>query len=184
MAEQTKNEQRITGYAEALLSVATNEPNAAEVADELFRLARVIEGSDELSDALTDQNLPAARRQQIVEDLLAGKASTVTIALVSMVVGVGHARDLPAIIDRFVELIARRGDRSVAEVRSAIELTDDQLARLTDALSRAVGGAVEVKVIIDPTVLGGVITQIGDTVIDGSVRHRLSQLRETMRVSN
>ena len=97
-----------------------------------------------------------------------------------MVVGVGRARDLPAIIDRFVELTARQGQRSVAEVRSAIELTDDQRARLAEALSSAIGGAVEVKVIVDPSVLGGIVTQIGDTVIDGSVRHRLSQLRETI----
>ncbi len=151
-----------------------------EVADELFRFARVLEGSDELRDTLVDPHLPAVRRQQIVEDLLAGKASDVTTALVSMVVGVGRARDLPAIIDRFVELTARQGQRSVAEVRSAIELTEDQRARLAEALSSATGGAVEVKVIVDPTVLGGIVTQIGDTVIDGSVRHRLSQLRETI----
>jgi len=69
---------------------------------------------------------------------------------------------------------------SVAEVRAAIELTEDQRARLAEALSSATGGAVEVKVIVDPSVLGGVVTQIGDTVIDGSVRHRLNQLRETI----
>jgi F-type H+-transporting ATPase subunit delta len=180
VAEQSRTEQRITGYAEALLSVATNEQNLGEVADELFRFARVLEGSDELRDALTDPHLPAARRQQIVEDLLAGKATDITTALVSMVVGVGRARDLPAVIDRFVQLTARQGQRSVAEVRAAIELTEDQRARLAEALSSATGGAVEVKVIVDPSVLGGVVTQIGDTVIDGSVRHRLNQLRETI----
>ena len=68
----------------------------------------------------------------------------------------------------------------MAEIRSAIELTDDQRARLGAALEQATGGPVEVKVIVDPTVLGGIVTQIGDTVIDGSVRHRLSQLRETI----
>ena len=180
MAEQSRTEQRITGYAEALLSVATNEERLDEVADELFRFARAIEANDELREALTDPHLPAALRQQIVEDLLSGKATDVTTALVSMVVGLGRARDLPAIIDRFVEMTAGQRQRSVAEVRSAIELTDDQRDRLAEALRRATGGAVEIKVIVDPTVLGGIVTQIGDTVIDGSVRHRLSQLRETI----
>jgi F-type H+-transporting ATPase subunit delta len=180
VADDSTNDQRIAGYAEALLVIAANEHQLDEVADELFRFARVLEGSDELRDALTDPHLPAARRQQIVEDLLTGRATDVTVALVSMVVGIGRGRDLPAIIDRFVALTARQGQRSVAEVRSAIELTEDQRTRLAEALARATGGAVDVKVIIDPTVLGGVVTQIGDTVIDGSVRHRLSQLRETI----
>ena len=180
MADDSRTDHRIDSYAEALLAVASDEQQLDEVADELFRFARVLEGSDELREALTDPHLPAARRQQIVEDLLSGKATDVTVSLISMVVGVGRGRDLPRIIDRLVEVSAKRNQRSVAEIRSAIELTDDQRARLGAALEQATGGPVEVKVIVDPTVLGGIVTQIGDTVIDGSVRHRLSQLRETI----
>ena len=64
--------------------------------------------------------------------------------------------------------------------RQAVALTDDQRGRLAEALAKAIGRPVEVKVIIDPSVMGGIITQIGDTVIDGSVRHRLGQLREAI----
>jgi F-type H+-transporting ATPase subunit delta len=180
VADDSRTDYRIDSYAEALLTVASVEQELEEVADELFRFARLLEGSDELREALTDPHLPAARRQQIVEDLLSGKATDVTVSLISMVVGVGRGRDLPRIIDRLVEVSARRNQRSVAEIRSAIELTDDQRARLGAALEQATGGPVEVKVIVDPTVLGGLVAQIGDTVIDGTVRHRLSQLRETI----
>jgi F-type H+-transporting ATPase subunit delta len=69
---------------------------------------------------------------------------------------------------------------AVAEVRTAVPLSDTQRKRLAEALKKATGKDVELKVVIDPTVLGGVITQIGDTVIDGSVRHRLSRVRETL----
>ena len=74
--------------------------------------------------------------------------------------------------------LSLRLNKEVAEVRSAIELTDDQKQRLAAALSNRLGLEVEVKVIVDPAVLGGVIAQVGDTVIDGSVRTRLTQLRE------
>ncbi len=60
----------------------------------------------------------------------------------------------------------------------AVPLDDDQVTRLAGALSSATGKDVEVKVIIDPTVLGGIVARVGDTVIDGSVRHRLEQLKE------
>jgi F-type H+-transporting ATPase subunit delta len=172
-------DDRITEYAHAMLGVAKAEGSLGEVEDELFRFARVLEGSDELREALTDPHIPASRRQQIVEDLVGAKASGVTTALVSLVVGTGRARDLPAIIDSLVALSAKEANKAVAEVRSAIALTDVQRQRLAAALASRLGAEVEVKVIIDPTVLGGVITQVGDTVIDGSVRHRLTQLKDS-----
>lgn len=165
-------------YAEALTSVIWAEGSANEVTDELFRLTRVIESNDELRTALSDQRLPAARRQQIVEDLLGGRANPVTVSLVSLVVANGRVRDLTTIVDKVVALAASRTNRKIAEVRSAIELTDDQKDRLAKALKVSTGLDVEVVVIVDPSVLGGIVTQIGDTVIDGSVRSRLTQLRE------
>jgi F-type H+-transporting ATPase subunit delta len=169
---------RIDAYADALFGVAAAEGRLDDVEDELFRFARVFEGSDELRAALTDPQTPATRRQQIVEDLLQGKASPTTVALISMVVGTGRARDLPAIINSLVEKIARTSNKAVAEARSAVNLTEDQRQRLAAALGKATGKEVEVKVIVDPRVMGGIVTQIGDIVIDGTVRHRLEQLRK------
>jgi F-type H+-transporting ATPase subunit delta len=173
-------EDRTPVYAEALFNVARAEGNLEQVESELFRFAQALERSDELRETLTDAHIPAARRQQIVEDLLGGKATAVTTALVSMVVGTGRARDLPAIIRRLVEMSAAEANREVAEVRSAVELTPDQRERLTKALNAATGKQVEVKVIVDPSVRGGIVAQVGDTVIDGSVRTRLEQLRNVL----
>lgn len=174
------DDARIDAYADALLKVSSVEGSIDEVADELFRFARILEGSDELREALADPHLPVVRRQQIVEDLLKAKASPVTTALVSMVTGTGRAADLPKIIDEVVVRSAAAKHREVAEVRSAVALTDDQRLRLADALEQATGRPVDVKVVIDPTVLGGLVCQVGDTVIDGSVRQRLNRLRESL----
>ena len=171
---------RIDGYTTALFEVARAEGSLEEVEDELFRFARTLESSDELRNALTDASLPAARRQGVVEDLLGGKASPTTVALVSFVVGSGRARDLPAIIDRLVARAAAERNRVVAEVRSAVPLTGEQIERLTTALGNATGKQVQVKVVVDPSVLGGILAQVGDTVIDGTIRHRLDQLKSLL----
>jgi F-type H+-transporting ATPase subunit delta len=170
-------DERTLAYAGALFGVARSEGNLADVEDELFRFARLLEGNDELRTTLTDPALPVSRRQQIVEDLLGGRANPITTSLLSMVVGTGRSRDLPAIVDELVRISAAEGNKEVAEVRSAIALTDDQKARLADALAAATGKQVEVKVVLDPTVLGGLVAQIGDTVIDGSVKTKLEQLK-------
>jgi F-type H+-transporting ATPase subunit delta len=171
---------RVDGYAAALVEVARAEGSLPQVENELFSVARAFETSDELREALTDQSLPPPRRQAIVESLLGGKASPITTNLVSFVVGSGRARELPAIIDRVVERAAAERKHVVAEVRSAVELDRERRERLAQALSRNLGLDVEVKVIVDPSVIGGVTVRVGDTVIDGSVRHRLDQLKERL----
>jgi F-type H+-transporting ATPase subunit delta len=166
-------------YAEGLVKIARAEGQLSEVEDELFRFARILSGNDELRMALTDPQLPAERRQAVVEELLEGKALQTTRAIISFVVGTGRAADLPKIADHFVALAARERELEVAEVRTAVELDDAAKKRLADALAKATGKRIELKVIVDPTVLGGVVARIGDVVIDGSVRSRIEQLKET-----
>lgn len=173
-------DDRIDAYAKALLEVASAEGSLQAVEDELFRVARTIESNDALRNALTDQAIPIETRQGIVEDLLGGRASPVTTSLVSFVVGAGRSRDLPKIIDRLVELAAESRAEVVAEVRSAHPLNEDQRLRLAGALQARLGRKVSVKVVVDPSVLGGLVTQIGDEIIDGTVRSRLDQLKGTL----
>jgi F-type H+-transporting ATPase subunit delta len=124
------SDARIEGYARALFEVARAEGTLDEVEDELFRFARSYESSDSLRSALTDEMVPAGKRQAIVEDLLGGKATSTTTQLVSMVVGSGRGRDLPAIIDQLVARASSAKNLAVAEVRTAVPLTADQQARL------------------------------------------------------
>src|SRR3954447_12340919 len=173
-------DQRTEAYADAMFEVARAEGTVDEVEDELFRFARALEGSDELREALTDPHIPASRRQQIVEDLLGPRATSTTTALISMVVGIGRGRDLPTIIDALVKKSAASHSRAVAEVRTTVALSPEQRTRLAAAVEKATGKSVEVKVIIDPSILGGIVTTVGDTVIDGSIRTRLEQLKNAI----
>ena len=172
--------ERNEAYAEAMLAAARGEGNLADIEDDLFRFARTFESSDQLRIALTDPHLPVDRRLAVIEELMGGRGLAASAALVSLVVAAGHAGDLPAIIDRFVELAAGERQREFAEVRSALPLDAKQQKRLADALGKATGKHVEVKVIVDPSVLGGIVARVGDVVIDGTVRHRLEQLKEQL----
>jgi F-type H+-transporting ATPase subunit delta len=79
-----------------------------------------------------------------------------------------------------VQRAASAKDMEVAEVRTAVELTPDQQDRLKAALANATGKNVNLKVIVDPSVLGGIRATVGDTVIDGSVRTHLDQLKSRL----
>jgi F-type H+-transporting ATPase subunit delta len=170
----------IEGYARALFEVARAEGTLDEVEDELFRFARSYESSDALRSALSDEHIPADKRQAIVEDLLDGKATATTVQLVSMVIGSGRSRDLPAIVDSLVERASNAKQLDLAEVRTAVELTDDQQARLKAALENATGKRLNLKTIVDPSVVGGIVATIGDVVIDDTVRTRIDQLKSRL----
>ena len=174
------NESRIEGYARGLFEIARAEGTSDEVEDELFRFARSYEGSDELRNALSDEQIPAGKRQAIIEDLLGGRVTPTTTQLISMVVGSGRSRDLPAIVDKLVARASTAKNLEVAEVRTAVALTADQETRLAAALANATGKQVNLKVVVDPSVLGGLVATVGDTVIDGTVRTRIEQLKSRL----
>ncbi len=175
----TRREQ-IRGYARAMFSVAEAEDALDEVEDELFRFARALESEHELRDALTDPRLPAERKRAVLAEVLGERSNPVTLNLLGFVIDQGRARDLGAIVDELVALAAEQRQSAVAEVRTAVPLDAGHRDRLAEALERATGRKVELKVVVDPTVVGGVVAKVGDQVIDGSVRRRLELARERL----
>lgn len=167
----------IETYVDSIMSIAEAEGVQARVEEEFSSVVRTIDANNDLRSKLTDELIPATARQQIVETLLAGKAHRLTAQFISLVIGTGHARDLREIAERISSRVAHGAGREVAEVRTAVALSDDQQRRLADALSKATGSQVNLKVVVDPTVVGGIVATVGDKVIDGSVRNRLDQLK-------
>jgi F-type H+-transporting ATPase subunit delta len=171
----------VRGYAEALFNVVRAEGELDRVEDELFRFGKILESNHELKQALSDQSMEREQRAKILEELLDDKVSPHTLGLLTFIVGQGRARQLPQILEEVSGLAAQARQSVVAEVRSAVPLDDKQRKDLASALSKATGKNVEVKVLIDPSVVGGVVAKVGDTVIDGTVKRRLEQLREQVK---
>jgi F-type H+-transporting ATPase subunit delta len=171
---------RISGYADALLAVARAEGNLDTTRSQLGDVARAVEGDDQLRSTLSNNLLPAATRGQIVDDILGGKTTDTVRALVGMIVAAGRGGELGSIVSAFSNAAAAASGNRVAVVRTAVALSDDQKARLGQALSAKAGAPIELENIVDPEVIGGAVTTIGDTVIDGSLRTKLNQLNDAL----
>ena len=172
--------EKVEEYAAGLAKLAEAEGELNRVADELYQLGRTVESSDQLRSTLSDRAIPASRRIGILEDLLGATASPVTINLVSTLVGAGRGSHIGPIAEELIRQAAESRGQAVAEVRSAITLSDDQRDRLKSALSSATGMNIDIVVVVDPEILGGVVAQVGDTVFDGSVRTRLEKMKERL----
>lgn len=174
MAEK---DRLVKGYAHALFAVAEAEGTLELVEDELFRFGKTVEGQPDLRDVLADPALPVDRKKAVLEDILGDRASPLTINLLGFIVEQGRARNLPNIVSALAEIAAERRRRAVAEVRVAVPLDAERRKRLEKALAAATDRDIELKVLVDPAVIGGAVARVGDQVFDGTIRRRLELAR-------
>lgn len=172
---------RTLGYARAIFEIARSEGAIERVSDELFRVARIFEKEHALRQALTDIAVPNEGKEKVLADVLGGKVSPHTLNVLTFVVRQGRARELVEMADELSRLAEEESRREIAEVRTAVPLTPEQTKRLEHSLSKATGKNVTVKVIVDESVIGGVLARVGDVVIDGTVRHKLDLLKERLK---
>lgn len=172
--------ERLRGYAERVFEELTDKQEVDRVEDELFGLSRLLDTQQELRQVLADAGIDYTARAGVLEDLLAERVAPATLRLARYVLRSGRTRDLVGTFEWLVQLAARERGRRLAEVRSAVPLDAAESERLASALGRLVGRTVEVRVILDPSVVGGIFVSVGDLVIDGTVRLRFERLRDLL----
>jgi F-type H+-transporting ATPase subunit delta len=161
---------------EALLISAERDGRLDAVEDELFRLGRIVAAEPELERLLADPAANAEGKHQVLERLLADRTEATTRKLAEQLVAHPTGRGIAQGLERLAELAAERRERSVATVRSPVALSDQQQERLAGALARIYRRDITLHLEVDPALVGGLVIQVGDEVIDGSVAGRLDEL--------
>ena len=92
-----------------------------------------------------------------------------------------RARELPAIVDAFAELMAEKRGAKIARVRSAAKLSAAQLKDLKAKLADELGGKVQLDTEVDPSLLGGFVVQVGSRLYDSSLRTQLDDLKLALK---
>jgi F-type H+-transporting ATPase subunit delta len=159
---------------EAEIAYADSRGKLDEVEDELFRLDRIVAAERGLSETLSDRSIPVDARQELLGGLLQGKADAVTVRLAERAVD-GRGRSFAASMRSYQVAAAARRNASIATVRVATDLTEAERTRLATALGRQYGRDIQLNVIVDPNVVGGIRVDIGDEVIDGTIAARLDE---------
>lgn len=167
------------GYVQILMA-AEKTGHIDRVEEELFRFGRAIDANPSLQMALTDPATSPAVKAGIVHSLLDGRATLETVLLVSHGAGSLRGRRIQDVIVSISELAAGRRGRIIADVRVAGPLSPTQEQRLAASLSALHGRLVELNVLIDPDVVGGIEVRVGDDVIDGTISSKLEQARRKL----
>jgi F-type H+-transporting ATPase subunit delta len=164
-------------YAAAIYGIAVAEDALEVVESELASIAEAVAGDTAAMQQLSDRQLPVDQRLRVLDGGVLATAHPATRAALAMLIAAersGHLRDVATAL---AEQSASDVGRTYAEVQVAEPLTTKQTTALQAALERATGAELTMRVVVDPSVIGGVRARVGDTVIDGSVARKLSQLR-------
>ena len=162
---------------ETVLAAAESAGRSDQVEDELFRFERIVAGSPELRDALTNRNADPDAKADLVGRLLRGKVSAETARLARQSVLAPRGRKFDRTFRHYLALAAKRREQLTAVVTAAVDLDEAQRQRLADALQGIYGRPIQLQLVIDPRVVGGLRVQIGDEVVDGTVLRKLEGAR-------
>lgn len=170
-------------YAKALLQIGIESHSFDALGRELDRAAETVAGSPELKSALENPVFPASKRRLVMEELARRLALSTPIRnLLLLLLDKGRIAALPDIARAHRELVDEQAGRARAVVTSAAPLSPDVEGRIKSALEKQTGKTVLIDRKVDPSLIGGVVAQVGDMVFDGSVKTQLQALRTELLV--
>lgn len=168
-------------YAVALADVVEKSGEAEIVKTELKQWEAMMTASADLTHAFRNPAINHSDKEKVLENLLAkAKPSRTTANFLRVLLRNGRLTELPEINERFAAVLEERSGAIGAKVISARPLSAEEQAELQTNLARLTGKRVSLNFDIDQSIIGGVITKIGSTVYDGSVKTQLENLKEQM----
>ena len=168
-------------YAKALVNLAENEKDLDNTGKHLNSITEVYKENLELRQVLSDTKVSSGIKLEILKDVLSKiKVSKLVDTFSRYLLAKRRIDFLPDIERAFNLLLQEKLGRIEATVTTASELPKDTVKKLVDAISSYSGKEIEVNVTIDPSIIGGIVTRIGSTVIDGSIQTYLNQIRQSI----
>ena len=181
-SEMMTNRAAATRYARALLEVSQKDADPELVGQDLLGVVTLITSHPKLGQVFVSPGIPAVRKKALVEELLLVLAdlSPVTKRLLVLLSERDRLSLIREISEVYQDELMELRNIVRARITAASELERDSVALIKKALEEATGKQVEVDVNVDTTLLGGIVTQIGSTVYDGSVAGHLGRLRQRL----
>jgi F-type H+-transporting ATPase subunit delta len=170
-------EEIATVYGRSLYEAATDADKVDEIREQIGQLADALEADRDLQVFLFSPYFSSEEKKAGLGKAVSGANDLVSNFLELLV----ENHRMPALF-RIRREIDRLWDeehkRLPVEITSAIELDKQVTKQIGDRIAEQTGQQVELTASVDPDVLGGLVVQVGNTVLDASIRHRLEQLRK------
>jgi len=168
-------------YALALADVVEKSPDSEVIKTELKQWATIMTSNADLTNAFRNPAIAHANKEKVLESLIEkAKPARTTANFLRVLLRNGRLAELTQINEKFASVLEERSGAIAAKIISARPLSAEEQAALQTSLSQLTGKNVSLNFDIDQSLIGGVVTKIGSTVYDGSVKTQLENLKEQM----
>jgi len=164
-------------YAQAAYELAAEKKQIIEVEAQLTTVAQTITGQSELTVFLCHPQVPIQAKKNLLKSVFAGEVTAYVLNFLLLIVDKRRESLLVQIIEQFVVLANEARNIAIAEVTTALPLSDSEQGVLIQKLGTLTGKNIRLQIHIDPSIIGGVIVSIGGKLIDGSVKRQLDRLK-------
>jgi F-type H+-transporting ATPase subunit delta len=168
------------GYANALFEMAQAESVSSRVEEELYRLRELLKKNPDLLEFLKDPTIQHEGKRKALGELFQGRVHPLVLNMLITLSDQDRAGRVLHVIEEFSGRVASETEKISGEVSTVVPIDNETLQRLAAELSRITGKSVQLFQKTDPSILGGAIIKVGEQVIDGSLRRRLTQIKERL----
>ncbi len=169
-------------YAETLLALATKADNRDGFLTMIRDVANAIDKDPTVRQFLESPRVSYEQKNEILSKAFGDRGPRVFLRFLQMMVHNRRQMLIPSIAVEYSNLLDEAEGRVHADVTVVKPINDTETRNIAAQLSRALGKSVVPHVTVDPSIMGGIVVKIGDTVMDGSVRRRLARLAQRLRV--
>ena len=167
-------------YAVALFSLAEDTQTAVEYMDALYTVKQLLEENPEYIEFLSSPAIELSERIDSIEEAFGASMPEYVVSFLKLLCENGRVRTIYDCIEEFAVLVMASSNRTKAEISSAVELSVKQKEEICKKLEKLTGKAIEPVYIIDESLIGGVKIDVDGKTYDGSIRHRLGEIKDVM----
>ena len=172
--------QTVREYAEAIFMIVMEEGKQNEYGKALDRMLEIFAENPEYVDLLASPAIPTGERIECIAEAFEGFVPEHVLSFVQLLCENGRITSFDECVKEYKKLLDASNKVTVAKIISFVELSDSQKSRLTEKLEKISGNRVQAEYFTDPSVLGGLIIEMDGKIIDGSLSHRLQEVKDVM----
>lgn len=168
-------------YAEAFFSIAQETNKIDEYQLELEKIVQTIDEVPNLKEYFAHLLIPAKDKKEVVAKIFAGQISQITLNFLDMILDKRRETYIGVIVEEYSGMADETRNIAKVDLVAAREVPEAEIKVLAEKLSVSTGKTVQLKQVVDPSLIGGIMLRMGDQIIDATVAKKLAMLKEHLK---